>query len=114
MHGVCAILDKQGSGDGDKKYSDALQAQIEKVRDNSLLPSSQVIEGMNGTDQSFFNFAMTKSEQHKDYFSNLPVPEKRFDQLTEMAVQSINEQRSLEEADQLPFDQYLANYLNLD
>ena len=28
-----------------------------------------------------------------------------------MAVQSINEQRSLEETDQLSFDQYLAKYL---
>ncbi len=116
MHGVCAMLDKQNLDGQDlngknQKYSNALQAQIDKVKDASLLPSTQVIEGMNETDQSFFKFALKKSEQHKDYFSGLSVPRKRFDQLDEMAIQSINEQRSLEETEQLPFDQYLENYL---
>ena len=110
------MLDKQGLDGQDlngknQEYSNALQAQIDKVKDASLLPSTQVIEGMNETGQDFFKFALKKSEQHKDYFSGLPVPEKGFDQLAEMAEQSINEQRSLEETEQLPFDQYLARYL---
>ena len=114
MQGVCEMLDGQIlNGENNQDYSYALQAQIEKVRNNSLLPSSQVIEGMNETDQSFFKFALQKSEQHKDYFSELPVSPKRFDQLTEMAAQSINEQKSLEETEQFPFDQYLANYMKL-
>ena len=78
---VCEMLDGQNfNGENGSDYSNALQAQIEKVRDNSLLPSAQVIEGMNETDQSFFKFALKKSEKHKDYFSDLAVPENRFRQ----------------------------------
>ncbi len=107
MHGVCEILD----GQNNKDYTDALQVQIEKVKDCSLLPSAQVTDGINQTEQSFFKFALTKSEQHKDYFSGMSVPAIRFNQLDELAIQSINEQHSLEEDDQIPFDRYLENYL---
>lgn len=108
MHDVCAMLD----GDTGQDYTLALQAQLEKVRDNDLLPSTQVIAGMNGSDKSFFEFAMSKSNEHKEYFSKLTEPKSRFEQLSEMAKQSINEQRSLESVKQIPFDQYLADYLN--
>lgn len=110
MHEVCSMLDGETGHD----YTSALQAQLAKVKDNDLLPSTQVIAGMNESGKSFFDFAMRKSNEHKNYFAELAVPKSRFEQLSEMAEQSINEQLSLEAVEQLPFDQYLANYLQMD
>ncbi|MFK8069096.1 MAG: glutamate--cysteine ligase [Gammaproteobacteria bacterium] len=111
MHGVCETLDE---GSETKNYSDALQAQIKKVSDNDLLPSARVIAEMHENDQSFFDFAMKKSEQHRDYFFNLSVDQKQFSQMEEMAEQSHNEQQAIEATEQLPFEQFLENYFKSD
>ncbi len=107
MHGVCEMLDADPET---KNYSEALQAQIKKVSNNDLLPSARVIAEMHENNQSFFDFAMKKSEQHRDYFFNLTVDDKQFGQMEEMVELSLNEQHALEAMDQLPFDQFLENY----
>ncbi len=109
MHDVCAMLDGEVGHD----YTSALQAQLAKVSNNDLLPSAQVSTDMDTSGKSFFDFAMEKSREHKQYFSDLAAPQIRFEQLDEMAKQSINEQHSLEAIEQLPFDQYLTDYLKL-
>lgn len=106
MKGVTALLDTKRGPD----YSAALEAQIEKVNDYALLPSSRVMQAMEKYDGSFFKFAMAQSEKHKRYFSNCFIPETHFQQLEEMAAQSLNEQEAIEKADSISFDQYLANY----
>ena len=111
MQGICDLLD---AGNEKADYTSALQAQIKKVRDNSLLPSSEIIEEMRTAKTPFFRFALHKSAQHKAHFSEMPTPQLRFRQLEDLAKQSINEQRALEEAEQPAFDQFLTDYFQTD
>ena len=106
MQGVTELLDTKHGPD----YSVALQAQIEKVRDCALLPSSRVMQVMEKYDGSFFGFALASSRKHKKYFSRRSLPEQRFQRFEEMAIQSINEQEAIESTDTLSLGQYLANY----
>jgi len=110
MKPVCALLEEQG----DRRYTEAVEAQMDKVRDSSLLPASQVIAGMEKADQSFFRFALERSEEHKEFFLQRPVPEKRFTWFRELAEQSLNEQQALEAVEQPPFDQFLQKILQGD
>jgi glutamate--cysteine ligase len=108
MRGVCELLDHD---DPQRPYSAALDVQEAKIRDPSLTPAARSLQELNASGESFFNFALRMSAQHKAYFVELYSPnEARQAEFAQLAGDSHREQARVESEDRLDFDQYLARY----
>ena len=105
MAGFADVLDENQAG---SPYRLALQEQVEAVRDPDRTLSARVLEGMRTHGEGYFHFAKRMSLQHQQYF--LDLPDKDTNSFTETVEKSLSDQRAIEDADEVPFDEFLKNY----
>jgi len=109
MQGICELLDHN---DNKKPYAAALEIQRAKILNVTLTPSARTLAEMTTTEQSFAEFALQTSISHKSYFLDLyPPNERRLDEFKTEAETSLQRRESIEAADTVGFDEFLANYL---
>jgi glutamate--cysteine ligase len=109
MQGLCEMLDH---GEPTKPYTSALEAQRAKIDDVDRTPSARLLIEMRETGETFAQLALRMSKLHKDYFLGLyPPNQSRLSELAAAAQESHEAQRSIEAADKVNFDAYLAEYL---
>ena len=108
MQGICELLD---AGDASKPYAAALAFQRAKLADYAELPSARLLEEMKRQGMSFTEAGLWMSRMHRDYFRELYPPNPaRIAELREEAAASLEEQRTVEERDALPFAEFVARY----
>jgi len=107
MQGVCELLDE---GENERPYTKILLRQIEAIRDAERTPSARILAEMREAKESFFEFAMRRSEQYLAYFKEQSLPDTELRHFTEVSHQSIAQQKAIEAADEIPFDEYLKRY----
>ncbi|MCG8669716.1 MAG: glutamate--cysteine ligase [Pseudomonadales bacterium] len=95
---------------GNRLYSDAVETQIKKAKDPSLTPSAQILKILQEKQQSFFHFSMDMTLQHEVHFRSNPLSETELEIMKKEAKQSHVEQQNIEAADDISFEEYLANY----
>jgi len=108
MQGIAEIFDR---GDRVRPYQAALAVQAAKIQDVDRTPSARMLRELESTGESFFDLALRMSRLHKDYFLALYPP--NVDRQAEFRVaadESLRAQASIEAADRLNFEQYLAKY----
>lgn len=94
---------------GGTDYADAISAQKAKVTNSDLTPSGKIMTLL-GQGKNFLDIAREQAEIHKDYFQSLKNNDE-FDQtLLDLAKKSIAEQESLEQSDNVSFDEFLESY----
>jgi glutamate--cysteine ligase len=112
---VAETLDK---ANGITDHIASLHAQNVKVRDPLQTPSARLIFDMQESGLSFFEFAMEKSREHREYFLSRPLTQAQIDHFQQLSKQSVDDQQQLESADKVPFNAYLEHfmggYFNLD
>ena len=106
MTAVAALLDK---AHGATVYSDSLNIEAEKIQDVSLTPSAKVLDVLS-KGKSFRQYALELSEQHAEYFRNLPFSEERQEYYRKLAEQSLLDQHTKEETDDVDFATFLKQY----
>jgi len=92
------------------RYRDALAAQQAAVADPSRLPSARVLAAMQQRRVPFFRFAMNMSLAHRDHFNALTLSAAQREMLEEEAARSLDQQRHIETAETIGFDDYLRRY----
>jgi len=107
MEPVCALLD---GGDPERPYSRALANQRRAVEDPERTPSARTLREMRERGEGFFRFAYRKSKEHQEYFTGRPLDERTERFFTEESRRSIEQQREIEAADQVNFDEFLEAY----
>lgn len=107
MQSVAGILD---GCEPDRRYSSALAAQREVAADPERTPSARMLNEMRDNQESFFEFAMRKSEEHRKAYLAQPLPPEREMFFREAAERSLAEQRAIEAADTLSFEEYVERY----
>jgi glutamate--cysteine ligase len=108
MQGLCELLD---AGERSKPYSAALAFQRAKLADFGELPSARLLEEMRRQERSFFEVGLWISAMHRDYFRELYPPNPaRLAELREEAAHSLDEQRTVEARDAMPFAEFVARY----
>ncbi|MDY0064844.1 MAG: glutamate--cysteine ligase [Steroidobacteraceae bacterium] len=108
MRGICELLDH---GEESKPYAAALDLQAAKLEEPSLTPSARTLEELQTTGESFSQFALRMSRLHKAYFLDLyPPNEQRLAEFAREAEESLEKQAAIEAADNVTFDQFLADY----
>lgn len=91
-------------------YSDAVAAQLEKTKDPSLTPSAQVLKILEDEKQSFFHFSMDMTLKHELHFRSHPLSDEQLNSMKAVAKKSHEEQKIIEDSDDISFEDYLANY----
>lgn len=107
MTGVCELLDQ---GEPHRPYAKALAIQQEKILQEGKTPSAQILAEMKQRQEPFNDFAMRLSKEHAEYFKQLPLKEDQLQYFAGLARQSWQQQRTVETADNISFEEYLARY----
>ena len=107
LRGICECLD---TGRGGQPYRRALDAQLDAVRHPEGLPSARLLDEMRVARESFFEFAMCKSEEHaRAWRAERLAPERR-DGLAATSEASHRDQARIEAGDDIGFAEYLRAY----
>ena len=104
---VCELLD---FGEANRPYSVALAEQREALADPDRTPSARILAEMRASGENFFRCARRLSEQHRRFFEARPLAEERVRFFTAAAERSLQAQRDIEAADDVPFDEFLRGY----
>lgn len=107
MTGFADVLDENTITN---PYRAALQEQAAAVQDPDKTLSARVLDNMHRHGEGYFHFAQRMSLQHQQYFLGLPQENEAFGLFTGAVAKSLSDQRSLEDADEVPFDDFLKNY----
>ncbi|NQZ86447.1 MAG: glutamate--cysteine ligase [Colwellia sp.] len=107
MGKVAKLLDNAHGGD---KYTQALLNEHEKLTDPSLTPSAKLLDCVVNQDQSLTKIALQQAQEYrqKSLDSDYQIYSEAY--FAEAAVKSLEEQKAIEDADQLDFDTFLSDY----
>ncbi|HRY16416.1 MAG TPA: glutamate--cysteine ligase [Candidatus Competibacteraceae bacterium] len=107
MQPIGELLDQGREG---RPYATTLAEQQAALADPDRTPSARMLAEMHASGENFFRCARRFSEQHRRYFESPPLTEERVSFLAGIAEQSWREQRVIEVADALSFDEFLDCY----
>lgn len=95
---------------GEDCYTDCLDSQIQVAWNPDIAPSARMLEEMRNNDESFFDFAKRKSQEHRDFFLQRTLQPDLEQSFRQLAEDSLNQQQALEKAEQPDFDSFLQAY----
>ncbi|RLQ21027.1 glutamate--cysteine ligase [Seongchinamella sediminis] len=104
------IAEALDAAHGGGAYSESLREQAAKVADAELTPSARVLREMREQGQPFFRFAMAYSERWAGHFRQQTLAPDTAARFARQAKESLQAQRELEAAEEISFEQYLANF----
>lgn len=107
MSALCNILDADNS---QKPYSTALNTQVSKLNNVELTPSAKVLNGMQEQQLPFLKFAIHQAKEHLIYFKQRKLATKQLSCFEQATIQSLNNQKEIEENDHLSFEDFLKQY----
>jgi glutamate--cysteine ligase len=103
-----AKLLNRASG-GKNGYTKALRSAEARLLDPALTPSGRIMSAINsGT--SHIAFGLQQAEHHFQHFNSVELEPDLFKRYLDMSEESVQLQKSEEEQEQTPFEDYLANY----
>lgn len=107
MAPIAALLDDVHHA---ASYSAVMTAQWAKIQDPELTPSARILREMRDQNQPFFRIAMGYSTTWAAQFRAEELPEDVASRLSSEATRSLQAQADIEAADNIDFEQYLANF----
>ena len=107
---IAAALD---AAHGSTDYSAAVAAARAGLADPSSLPSARVLAAMAADhENSFVRFVRSQSEQTRQTLLDLPFTDVQQAFFADLTQKSIVDQKAIEAADTLPFEQYREQYVS--
>ncbi len=98
---------------GGAAYRDALSAAVATLDAPDVLPSARVLKAMSEEHaNTYVRFVLQQSGQHRASIEALALPADVETRFAHMAADSLQEQRTIEAADSLPFEVYRQKYLS--
>jgi len=82
------------------------------VFDPDLTPSARMLADMRSHNEGFFHYAQRMSKHHYQYYKKQSLPVEKIQFFEDMAKQSLEKQKRIEENDVIDFDEYLNNYFS--
>jgi len=108
---IMQVAELMDQAQGDKLHSRAVQLQRNKLADATLTPSAKVLQLMRERGQGHEAFVLAQSRLHRDQLLAESMALASRTELDQMALQSLEQQRELEQTPQQDFEQFLASYL---
>ncbi len=107
--GYCELLDY---GEQGTPYADALHLQQEIAHNPEQIPSACVLDELVRERESFFDFALRKSNEYRAKFQAEPLEGVALREFEALATKSLQDQEAIEVADDVDFDAYLEHYFS--
>ncbi|MEH6585101.1 MAG: glutamate--cysteine ligase [Halioglobus sp.] len=104
------IADALDSAHASNAYGESLREQSAKIADSELTPSARVLREMREQGKPFFRFALSYSQRWAEHFRQRPLDADKAASYAAQAQQSLQAQKEVEAADDVSFEQYLANF----
>jgi glutamate--cysteine ligase len=108
---VAGVLDAVLGGNW---YREAQAAQLAVMRDPVHTPSARLLADMRGHSDSYRDFVLAQSRRHREALMAMPFPAAEEERFAQLAAVSIAEQKAIEAADTLPFEEYRKKYLAVE
>lgn len=108
MQPICECLDADS---GASLYREALTRQVNAIRSADALPSARVLDTLMSGRIQFHNYVMDLSARYAEDLRATPPTPDASAELTRLATQSHAEQRALEAADDVPLEDFIADYV---
>ncbi len=105
---VASTLDCSESA---KKYQRAVEAQMACVEDPEKTLSGRILAEMSERDESFFEFAERLSTQHRETHISRTMDSTLHGEWEQLAKDSLKKQAEMDAEDQIPFEQFIAQYM---
>jgi len=111
LENVLAVAEVIDGHEGDQSYSDAVRLLRTHVDHPETTISARIINELEETGSSFFEFAQGMARCHRDYFASIaPLRESQESRLAQEAADSVRRQSEVEAADEISLDEYLQRY----
>ena len=113
--GLDAIAVALQAATGDAGYVTAVHEARERIDDPDRTPSARVLAQMKARfADSYTEFALAQSLAHREAMLALPVDAEAATRFARLAEESAAEQLAMEQADDVPFEEYRRRYLAQD
>ena len=91
-------------------YREALTQLRPRLDNPQLTPAGQLLNEMESSGKTYFQTALSQARKHRDYFLNSPLSPKQTKLFETTAQESLAKQQAIENADNMRFEQYLAEF----
>ncbi len=108
---IAELLD---AANGTLLHGEAVAVQRAKIENVEETPSAKILAVLRSEAIPFFRFAMNQSLTHREQLRGRPLDDQRENEFRRMSETSLEEQRAMEAADVLSFDEYIERYLSQD
>ncbi|MBT5204431.1 MAG: glutamate--cysteine ligase [Gammaproteobacteria bacterium] len=92
------------------RYTQSLDFHYELITDSQLTPSGRVLAHLQNTTESYKDFSLRQAENHKNYFSQLPLTTKETESFKKVSAQSVETAASHAASTPADFRQYAADF----
>jgi glutamate--cysteine ligase len=107
---IAAALD---AAQGGVVFAAALSAAVMALDDPARLPSARILSEIRERHEgSYVSFALAHSLKHREVLTREPLSAQLETRFERMAEESLEEQRTIEAADKLPFEKFRQQYLS--
>ncbi len=107
--GVAELLD---SANQTTAYSQAFITMQQRLADQRLTPAAILLDDMRANNETFYAMSMRKALEHKRFFDSKEPSKETIAKYTALAEKSFSDQASIEDKDDLSFDDFLTDYYN--
>jgi glutamate--cysteine ligase len=110
---VLAVAELIDHGDESGSYSESVRQMRKAVEQPEITPSARLLDELQQTGSSFFEYTFEIAKQHSRYFASItPLEAKRMAEFTSEAEESRARQLAIEAADDISLDEYLQLYFS--
>lgn len=111
LDNVLAVAEIIDGHENDQSYADAVRSLRPYVDHPETTISARIINELEETGSSFFEFALGMARCHRDYFASIaPLRDEQETRLTQEVADSVRRQEEVEAADDITLDDYLQRY----
>ena len=111
IDGVLAVAAELDRHDNNDSYSEAARLMQDLIDQPDATPSARIIAEIRQANTSFFGFALSMAQSHRDYFASITQPDDASNErLRREARESLQRQQEIEAADVIGLDEYLQQY----
>ncbi|MCW8356772.1 MULTISPECIES: glutamate--cysteine ligase [Marinomonas] len=110
LDSLAEVADFLSNKTGNPAYRDAVEMQREKLSNEALLPSSQLLE-RSKAQQGYQNAMLALSKEQQTQWMSRPLSDELIREFTLKAERSLQDQEAMEAADDVDFDTFLTAYL---
>lgn len=115
LQGMQPVAERMDAlGGNEHAYAEAVALGLERLQQPDLLPSARVLQSIREHGDCFISFIKERSLQAQQALREPPLSAAEQARFAQMAQDSIDEQRQIEEADTMPFEDFRQYYVSAD